>query len=937
MDSALSIAEVCPVSALKRHRNVLIALLLTVCVAGLGTVSFERKVATFEPIGFEATFAENLWHVHEVTDPALALEVGDLIVQVAGEQPRTAKRLREVLHEEAATDLVVNRGAGLAQIVYQRPNLDVEVSYLVLCLVGLVYLGIGLFTVLRRARTPAMLFFLWCLTTTALYVISPPLAGPQDGFDQLALWMDQVAASLLPALTMHLLLVFPAVLPTLERFRLAIPFLYLPGTATLVLHADLFFNQGRWLAGPVSPGKLDALAKLDLTALVLFSLAGAVVFAIRLARQGEWESRRQVQWMLAGLVAGYVPFAGLYGIGRVLDWPRPDWVTVVAVLALGLVPLGFAYAILKFRLWDVGPILRDAVANTLTLILGVFAFVLINQALSRSVGPNLGALRNLLAFGAGLGIAGVLAPARGVIAGRLDRLRYGRRMAERRALERLGDELMHERNLDRLGSLLVQHLRTGLGVEQVNILLATPGGLVPLRPEIGLPGVFSVDAFDQELWTREVLRLAGAPLQPVANGEQRLYFGGYRYIFPLAVRDQPVGLAVISNRVDDAPLTSEDQALARGLLNQAALAIENATLLDEVQRKLREVTRLEASTKGILESSPAGIALVDDGGMVSVANHAFAAIVGVPRAEIFGQPLVGLVPVASLLDVEDGVTEVAWCDAGGAEHYLQVSVARHEAVGEDDPPQAVVVIQDISQQRRMEASLQEQERLASLGLLAAGVAHEVNTPLTGISSYAQLLLDDLPAEHPHRRLLEKMERQTFRASQIVNNLLDFARHRGEPMRALAVEKVVAECLDSLAPRLADAGVSLRFDRGSDGVKVLGHEGELTQVLTNLMINAVDAMTSQDEALPRVLGVVIEQNIDQVAVRIADSGPGIPVERLARVFEPFFSSKLHSGGTGLGLAISHNIVRRHGGEMRVENLSERGCCFTIRLPRPAPSE
>ncbi len=921
-------------STIQRHRNVLIALLLTAGVAGLGTISFERKVATFEPMGFEAAYADGLWHVAEVDHPAVGLAAGDLIMQAAGEQPRTPERLRELLHEEPTTDLMVTRAGELMPIRYERPGLDLDLAYLVLCAVGLVYLFIGLFTVLRRAQTPALLFFSWCLTSTALYIISPPIGAPQDALDQMMLWTDQVAASLLPALTLHLLLVFPSGLPVLDRFRPAIPFLYLPGMAALALHADLFFNQGGWLVGPPTPGKLDALAKLDLGALILFSMAGAAVFAVRLIRLEDWEARRQVQWVLAGVVAGYVPFAGLYGTARLFGQTRPEWMTTLAVLALALVPLGFVYAILRYRLWDVGPILRDAVANASALLVGVFAFVLINQALSRSVGPDLGAIRNLLAFGAGLGIAGVLVPARGAIASRLDRLRYGGRMAERRALERLGDDLMHERDLDRLGGRLVAHLRKGLGVEHANILLTTPGGLVPLQPEGGLPAVFDANAFEEDLWGREVLRLAGAPLQPVPDSEQRLYFAGYRYVFPLTVREQPVGLAVLGNRADDAPLSSEDQTLARGLLNQAALAIENASLLDEVQRQLQEVTRLEASSKGILESSPAGIALIDSAGVVNVVNHAFAAIVGSPRSAIRGQPLADFVPMVSLLEVDDPMTEVAWCDAGGSEHYLQIAMAPHEAAAAGDRTQTVVVIQDISEQRQLESSLQEQERLASLGLLAAGVAHEVNTPLTGISSYAQMLISDLPPEHPHRRLLEKMERQTFRASQIVNNLLDFARHRGEPMRPLKLDTVVSECLDALAPRLADGGVDLQFDPADEPIEVLGHEGELTQVLTNLLVNAIDAMTAQQSKLPRSLCVEISRDAEAVLVRVADTGPGIPAERLNRVFEPFFSSKLHSGGTGLGLAISHNIIRRHGGEMRAANLPERGCAFTIRLPHPA---
>jgi len=933
------------VPAFTRHRNVLFALALSLMVSALAAISFERKVATFEPLGFDAVYAHGLWQVRSATPRASGLLAGDAIMQVAGEQPRTLARLRAALNEAERTELAILRHGAPMPLTYLRPKLEIDYAYLVLCLVGLGYLLVGLFTVLRHARSPAMLFFFWCLASATLYIVARPVVV-RDVLDQASFWADQLASILLPALTLHLLVVFPAGLPTFESLRRLLPWVYLPAAVLLTYHADLVFNHGRWLAGPPTVTKLRALDKLDLVSLVTLSLLGAAVLAVRLARHRDWHARRQVQWVLTGLIAGYVPFLALYALPQLFDAARPAWLSVPAVLALGLVPLAFAYAILEYRLWDLGSMLRDAVANSLTVLLGVFGFVLINQLVSHSLGVDRALLRNLLTYAAGLGIAGVLVPARSAISGRLDRWRHGRRMAQRRALARLGAELMHERDLDRLCRHLVRHLRQGLGAERANILLSEPGGLVPVVPERGLPRVFGDGAFEASFWQRDVLRLAGAPMQDVPDCEQQLFLAGYRYAFPLALRSQAVGIAVLGNRAGDAPLGSEDVALVRSLCNQAALALENARLLDEVHRQLRAVTRLEASSKGILESSPAGIALIDPDGTVRVANHAFAAIVATARPDVLGRSLETLVPVAPLIEVDGGMHEIAWCEAGGHEHYLQVSLARHGVTGEPGAAQVVAVLQDISERRKMEASLEEKERLASLGLVAAGVAHEVNTPLTGIASYAQMLLADTPVDHPHRGLLEKMERQAFRVSQIVNNLLDFARRRGEPMRPVALEARIRECLDVLAAQIDEAGVELRCVTPSGArVEVMGHEGELTQVLTNLLVNALDAMACPNGPAPLLPGTPAAKTLeirlsaeDAFAVlRVADSGPGIPAERLARVFEPFFSSKLHSGGTGLGLAICHNIIRRHGGEIRAENLPERGCVFTIRLPRHTAQE
>ncbi|MEL7061941.1 MAG: HAMP domain-containing sensor histidine kinase, partial [Acidobacteriota bacterium] len=203
-------------------------------------------------------------------------------------------------------------------------------------------------------------------------------------------------------------------------------------------------------------------------------------------------------------------------------------------------------------------------------------------------------------------------------------------------------------------------------------------------------------------------------------------------------------------------------------------------------------------------------------------------------------------------------------------------------------------------------------------------------PLTGISSYAQMLIDETPDDDPRRRMLEKVERQTFRASQIVNNLLDFARHRHDGMARVDLRQVVTDALSLLDERARRSGAVLDWRLSDEKYPVLGLEGELQQVVTNLVVNALDAMI--DQQAERRVRVTVEQAGGRVLCAVSDSGPGIPNERLDTIFKPFFSSKIGRGGTGLGLAISHNIVRRHGGEIAVRNHEDaRGCTFTVDLP------
>jgi signal transduction histidine kinase len=226
----------------------------------------------------------------------------------------------------------------------------------------------------------------------------------------------------------------------------------------------------------------------------------------------------------------------------------------------------------------------------------------------------------------------------------------------------------------------------------------------------------------------------------------------------------------------------------------------------------------------------------------------------------------------------------------------------------------------------MEAALKEQDRLAALGVMAAGVAHEVNTPLTGISSYAQMLLADTPEDDPRHLLLRKVERQTFRAAKIVNNLLDFARSRKGELGPVDLAAVVGECLDLMHERLARRGVVVEWNPPAEGAVVVGDAGELQQVVTNLVLNAHDAMPEGG-----TLTLELGEDAGRLCLVVTDTGVGIPGDLLAHVFEPFVTTRLGQGGTGLGLAISHDIVRHHGGELAVESEPGQGARFTLTLP------
>jgi PAS domain S-box-containing protein len=911
--------------------------MLAALVMGLGALSVHRKAETFQTLGFTTQTGFGAWPVLAVEAPETGLEAGDQILMVNGFEVRTGQELRDILLSGSESRLTVLRGEELETVAYTPPGLDIDFPYSILAVIGALYLLIGLFALLRGSGRPKLLFAAWCLLYSVLLVVTPGAAD--DTLNRVFFLADLLAMVLVPALTVHLFLVFPRDLTGHPVFRRALPFFYLPATALLLLYGDLILAGGSVLLRPASEaamgralGTLDTLAVLHL---VTYTVLAAAILAWRVIRQSDWEERGQMQWIALGAAVGYVPYLLRY-LGQQLvpgaALLHAEWLTSLVLLPLAMVPLTFAWAIFRYKLWDIDVIVRNVASYTVTGLIGVIGFSLVHSGLSYGLPAGLGVLKNLLSFSAGLMIAAMVAPAHKGISTALERLQYRGSFGQRRGLMHFAAGLLEERDLRELCRTLLTSLEEGLELERASLYLLQrdPQGahelLLATRPEPESPLRFASDALGADLWEARVF-----PISPVAMPEgnpnlaQQLFMAGYRYAFPLTLREKQVGLVLASYKLGSRPLNSDDLELAQNLLGQAALAIENAGLLHELHQQLAEVGRLQRHNEGIIDSSPAGMVVLDASDGVISANPAFARVVGKERSEVVGLPIEALLPVRPLPEPGSRPTEASYCTLAGEEHHFQLSCAW---LHHSERQLRILIVHDISERVAMENALREQDRLASLGMLAAGVAHEVNTPLTGISSYAQLLLADTPEGDPHHGLLKKVEQQTFRASRIVNNLLEFARDRNSEYRRVALNQVISETLDLLKERSSKRRIRVHWEPPAESVYVVGSDGELQQVLTNLILNAQDAMAEQGGELTLQLSA----QGDAATIVVEDTGTGIPAERLEKIFQPFFSTKLTRGGTGLGLSISYDIVRRHGGELRVSSKLGRGTRFVVELPR-----
>jgi PAS domain S-box-containing protein len=414
---------------------------------------------------------------------------------------------------------------------------------------------------------------------------------------------------------------------------------------------------------------------------------------------------------------------------------------------------------------------------------------------------------------------------------------------------------------------------------------------------------------------------------------------GIHYFVPCVSKEGTIAVMALGRKSGSEPLSSEDMALLSAVAAQAATALENGRLYGQLHTKADELERMRQFSENILESLNDGLAVFNQDGRVVRWNRQLEEIYGIRHEDAVGRHMNDLFdgPIAQMLRTSGAAA------AEGGTYYRVPLATRHDPVRRllvnlavtplrdsmDAVVGTIVILEDISTRVQLEEQLQISEKMASIGVLAAGVAHEVNTPLTGISSFTQMLLEGAEPDDPKTKVLEKIERQTFRAAKIVNGLLNLARPAQVESGPSDINAVINDVLALLEHQFKTGRIQVRKEFAEHAPIVQSIEYKLQQVFLNLFMNARDAM-------PRGgwLTIATRQDHDAAIVEVSDTGSGIPAELLSRIYDPFFTTKEIGKGTGLGLSITYGIIQEHGGTITCESQVGQGTRFTLRLPLAA---
>ncbi len=351
----------------------------------------------------------------------------------------------------------------------------------------------------------------------------------------------------------------------------------------------------------------------------------------------------------------------------------------------------------------------------------------------------------------------------------------------------------------------------------------------------------------------------------------------------------------------------------------------------------QELSDSEQQFRLIVEAAPNGMLLVDERGTIMMVNTSALYQFGYERDELLGKSVEMLIPGPSRFGhrqhragfqkapekrLMGGGRELFGLRKDGSEFPVEIGLTPFQT---SKGMGVVASILDITERKRMEMQLRRTERLAELGTLASGMAHEIGTPMNVILGRAEYLLQRTDDEGM-KKGLATIVTQVERITKVMNQLLAFARRRTPERRAVDLGEIVDDSLEMFEERIAHSRITVEKTIESSLPLVCADRDQLIQVLINLVMNSLHAMPEGGR-----LGLSLDRENRHVRLSVSDTGHGMPEEIRSKVFDPFFTTKDFGKGTGLGLTVVKGIIEEHGGTIAVESVVDKGTTFWIRFP------
>jgi nitrogen-specific signal transduction histidine kinase len=713
----------------------------------------------------------------------------------------------------------------------------------------------------------------------------------------------------------------------------------LPGAAPIPIYGELIYVP--WAHGfHISWGQVYSVY-------FLLAFIALIISYLRNLRETSGGDRAELGFILIGAVFGVACAVLLtFVLGFFIGREHSIWLAPFRVVFITLV---MAYGIATRKIMEVGTLLRRAISYALltAYLLAVYALVwwLLVTAL-----PSSPQSHSIAHVAAAIVIAIAMVPARGVSQRLAERLFIQSHQLDFRAtVSKAAKILSSVKTLRDLLDTFAETVAEAVGTDRVFILLSDKLGFSQQYPAVE-PGspyrleltrdqatIEQLESNREPIVLDELHRIRSTPqLQRVIRQLHSLQIALAMGIY---ARDQLAGILLLGVRKSGRIYGTVEQSALQVLCGQLAVAIENAELFTEVQNaKIYNETLLQSLTSGVIA--------VGTDERITVFNNEAGEICALNSDEMIDCKVDDL-PEALReplrMALESGQSQVNHeMVLTSGDEALVIRASASIFHGEDRKVLgALMVLTDITSLKRLELQIRRSDRLASLGTLSAGMAHEIKNPLVSIKTFAQLLPERYQDSDFRETFSNLIGHEIERIDTLVNQLLRFARPAKPILKPMHVHEIVQKALQLVDHRMYQKQIKLTrlFDASVDTIRA--DPDQLEQVFLNFFINAMDAMKNGGELTVRTeIGSDEEwaaalnhvnggDRHDVLRITIRDTGEGIRGEDLAHVFDPFFTTKDH--GTGLGLSVVHGIIQEHGGQIEVESEPQKGTAFHILLP------
>ncbi len=816
-------------------------------------------------------------------------------------------------------------------MLYRNVNIATRytpLSYYILVFAGILMIMLNLRILninlkKRKGFTPPAHFYLLTLTFSGFLVFSP--TGSYGFSDFLFLFLDRISFLFFPALLLQYSLYFPvksrllrALKPKFLKF-----IIYLPPVVILILNLYFYIgNLARAHTGNLILS-INHFRSVSLKYFVIYLTISLVFFIISTLSLIVWKEQKRYILPLGGIM---VSTGSLIVFNFFLN--VPETVLNLSLLLLVFLPLSLTYLLGHRKFTDIENVIKKTVAVSFVFpfIFGIYFFLGSNIEQNKLLGIFWSIITLLT--------AGLLyRPIETTVHRYFEKFFFRGVYNFKRKLTDLMESLPTERDLASLSASFMNTINNGFQLQKSMFLIHHRKNIfysLPEKKRILLSRNFRNDLFRKH----NLIFFSGSEFERKYPKDYNVMKTlNYFQFLPMKTPDKLIGLVAFGPKNDSTYLSVEDWELLFNITSSLSLSVENAYLYSELKTQFDEINLLKEFNENIIENINLGIVVLTGLNIVKTWNSVMEQKFKVPAAKAINKKAYKLLgsevwkriykPKKGFFSAEGIKTEIQGKELIFDVYISPLKDSQGKRIG------TILVFEDVTEKIMIQNQLITSEKMASLGLLSAGIAHEVNTPLTGISSYCQLILAD-PEDPENIDLISRIQEQVLRANKIIRTLLDFSRQKGEQPIQLDLKKVIDESIELVEHKLKQNKVQLKRNYAFNS-RLYGFPTRLQQLFINLLINAADAVPAGNGSI----SIESSETDTHLLVRIKDNGEGIAPKDLENIFDPFFTTKAQGKGTGLGLSIVYTITEEHYGEITANSKEGKGTTFNIQFPIISP--